>query len=275
MAPPRWGRLCAVDPVADGRRCADQGARRRHGDGAWSTGEGHEYVTLTDIARCRTLYGDMDFKVAGTEEFITAVQADFKIHGITIPMIEDIITRARDARLIILDKLQEAIDAPRELSATHPHVPHYDSSAKIGVIIGPVAKMIRIIEETKCTVDVEDDGSVFISSSNENARKAIAMIEGLTREAVIRSGLHRPRDATVDFGAFVEIMPGKEGLVRIGELADYRVPTVEDVVNVGDEIRGHGHRDRQPRPHQPLAPCHPPRAPLRRTSRRPVRFPRR
>jgi polyribonucleotide nucleotidyltransferase len=109
---------------------------------------------------------------------------------------------------------------------------------KIGVVIGPGGKMVRtIIEETKCTVDVEDDGSVFIGSSNEeNARKAIAMIEGLTREAVIGQIYTGRVTRTVDFGAFVEIMPGKEGLVRIGELADYRVPSVEDVVKVGDEI---------------------------------------
>ncbi len=111
--------------------------------------------------------------------------------------------------------------------------------AKIGVIIGPGGKMVRsIIEETKCTVDVEDDGSVYVGSSNEeNARKAIAIIEGLTREAVIGQIYTGRVTRTVDFGAFVEIMPGKEGLVRIGELADYRVPTVEDVVKVGDEIQ--------------------------------------
>ena len=110
---------------------------------------------------------------------------------------------------------------------------------KIGAVIGPGGKMVRsIIEETKCTVDVEDDGSVFVGSTNEeNARKAIAIIEGLTSEAVIGQIYTGRVTRTVDFGAFVEIMPGKEGLVRIGELADYRVPSVEDVVQVGDEIK--------------------------------------
>src|SRR5439155_15822407 len=109
---------------------------------------------------------------------------------------------------------------------------------KIGVVIGPGGKMVRsIIEETKCTVDVQDDGSIFVGSTNEeNARKAIAIIEGLTQEARIGQIYTGRVTRTVDFGAFVEIMPGKEGLVRIGELADYHVPSVEDVVQVGDEI---------------------------------------
>ena len=112
------------------------------------------------------------------------------------------------------------------------------SREKIGVVIGPGGKMVRsIIEETKCTVDVQDDGSIYVGSSNEEqARKAIAIIEGLTKEAVVGQTYTGRVTRTVDFGAFVEIMPGKEGLVRIGELADYRVPTVEDVVKVGDEV---------------------------------------
>jgi polyribonucleotide nucleotidyltransferase len=109
---------------------------------------------------------------------------------------------------------------------------------KIGVVIGPGGKMIRtIIEETKCSVDVEDDGSIFIGSTNEeNAQRAIAIIEGLTQDVVVGQTYTGRVTRTVDFGAFVEIMPGKEGLVRIGELADYRVGSVEEVVQVGDEI---------------------------------------
>jgi polyribonucleotide nucleotidyltransferase len=178
--------------------------------------------------------------VAGTTSGITAVQADFKIHGLTLPMIEEIVERARQGRLFILGKLAETIDAPRkELSRYAPRVYRLQiPREKIGVIIGPGGKMVRsIIEETKCTVDVEDDGSVYIGSMNEeNARKAIAIIEGLTQEAVVGQKYVGRVTRTVDFGAFVEIMPGKEGLVRIGELADYRVPSVEDVVSVGDEI---------------------------------------
>jgi polyribonucleotide nucleotidyltransferase len=204
------------------------------------TGDGDEYKILTDIAGLEDHLGDMDFKVAGTTTGITAVQADFKIHGLTIPMIEEIIERARQGRLFILDKLAEVIETPRkELSRYAPRVYRLQiPREKIGVIIGPGGKMVRsIIEETKCTVDVEDDGSVYVGSTNEeNARKAIAIIEGLTQEAVVGQKYTGRVTRTVDFGAFVEIMPGKEGLVRIGELADYRVPSVEDVVSVGDEI---------------------------------------
>jgi polyribonucleotide nucleotidyltransferase len=205
------------------------------------TGEDGEYRILTDIAGVEDFLGDMDFKVAGTAGGITAVQADFKIHGLTLQQVGEILERARTARLFILEKLHETIDAPRkELSRYAPRVYRIQiPREKIGVVIGPGGKMVRsIIEETKCTVDVEDDGSIFVGSTNEeNARKAIAIIEGLTREAVIGQIYTGRVTRTVDFGAFVEIMPGKEGLVRIGELADYRVPSVEDVVKVGDEIQ--------------------------------------
>ena len=141
----------------------------------------------------------------------------------------------------IIGKLEDAIDKPRtEMSRYAPRVYRLQIPvAKIGAIIGPGGKMVRsIIEETKCTVDVEDDGSVFVGSTNEeNAKRAIAIIQGLTAEAEIGKIYTGRVTRTVDFGAFVEIMPGKEGLVRIGELSDHRVPTVEDVVNVGDELK--------------------------------------
>ena len=204
--------------------------------------------------------GDMDFKVAGTRDGITAVQADFKIQRPHPRQVREIIARAREG----------PADHPRQARGGHRRAAHGDVAAthramyriqippaKIGAIIGPGGKMIRsIIEETKCTVDVEDDGSVFVGSSNEeNARKAIAIIEGLTQEAEIGQIYTGRVTRTVDFGAFVEIMPGKEGLVRIGELADHRVPTVEDVVNVGDELEVMVTGNRQHGPHQPLAPC--------------------
>ncbi len=204
------------------------------------TGEDGSYKILTDIAGTEDAFGDMDFKVAGTYEGITAMQADFKTKGLTLPMIEEILERARVARLFILGKLTETISAPRtEMSRYAPRMYRIQiPREKIGVVIGPGGKMVRsIIDETKCTVDVQDDGSIFIGSSNEeNARKAIAIIEGLTQEAQLGQIYTGRVTRTVDFGAFVEIMPGKEGLVRIGELADYHVPSVEDVVKVGDEI---------------------------------------
>jgi polyribonucleotide nucleotidyltransferase len=208
--------------------------------GLVTAAEGDGYKILTDIAGLEDALGDMDFKVAGTATGITAVQADFKVKGISVSMIDEIVEKARVARLFILGKLAEAIDTPRnELSRYAPRVIRLQiPREKIGAVIGPGGKMVRsIIEETKCTVDVEDDGSVYIgSTSEENARRAVAIIEGLTQEAVVGQRYTGRVTRTVDFGAFVEIMPGKEGLVRIGELADYRVPTVEDVVQVGDEI---------------------------------------
>ena len=204
------------------------------------TGEKGGYKILTDIAGLEDALGDMDFKVAGTERGITAIQADFKVKGVTIDIIREIISRAREARLIILGKLTETIGKPREeLSRYAPRMYRIQiPPSKIGAIIGPGGKTVRsIVEETKCTIDVQDDGTVIVGSMNEeNARKAIAIIEGLTQEAQIGQIYTGRVTRTVDFGAFVEIMPGKEGLVRIGELADYRVPTVEDVVKVGDEI---------------------------------------
>ena len=126
------------------------------------TGEGDEYKILTDIAGLEDHLGDMDFKVAGTTTGITAVQADFKTHGLTLPMVEEIVERARQGRMFILSKLSEAIDTPRnELSRYAPRVYRLQiPREKIGAVIGPGGKMVRsIIEETKCTVDVEDDGS--------------------------------------------------------------------------------------------------------------------
>jgi polyribonucleotide nucleotidyltransferase len=204
------------------------------------TGEGGEYKVLTDIAGLEDALGDMDFKVAGTTHGITAIQADFKIKGVSIDMIREFLSRAREARMIILGKLEETIAKPRtELSRYAPRVYKIQiPPSKIGTVIGPGGKTIRsIVDETKASVDVQDDGTVLIGSANEeNARKAIAIIEGLTQEAQIGQIYTGRVTRTVDFGAFVEIMPGKEGLVRIGELADYRVPSVEDVVKVGDEI---------------------------------------
>ncbi len=204
------------------------------------TGDDGEYRILTDIAGLEDALGDMDFKVAGTDAGITAVQADFKIKGLTLEMVDEIVDRARTARLSILETINETIATPRkELSRYAPRMYRIQIPRdKIGVVLGPGGKMVRsIIEETKCSVDVEDDGSIFIGSTNEeSAQKAIAIIEGLTAEAKIGQIYTGRVTRTVDFGAFVEIMPGKEGLVRIGELADYRVPTVEDVVKVGDEI---------------------------------------
>jgi polyribonucleotide nucleotidyltransferase len=204
------------------------------------TGEKGEFMVLTDIEGMEDFYGDMDFKVAGTRNGITAIQMDTKTHGLSFPVIEETIHNARDARLFILDNISKAIAASRtELS---PYAPRQYKitidQGKIGALIGPGGKTIRsIIEETKTTIDVDNDGTVIIGSPNdEGAKRAIEIIEGLTKDVEPGAIYTGKVTRLMTFGAFVEILPGKEGLVHISELADYRVPKVEDVVQVGDEI---------------------------------------
>ncbi len=203
-------------------------------------GEDGRYVILTDIAGIEDAMGDMDFKVAGTAAGITALQMDIKVKGITAEIMAEALAQAREARLEILAKMHEIIAESR--SELSPHAPRMYriqiAQEKIGAVIGPGGRMIRsIIDETKCSIDVEDDGTVFIgSSSEEMAQKAIQIIEGLTKDVEVGAIYTGKVTRLVDFGAFVEIMPGKEGLVRISELADYHVPSVEDVVRVGDEV---------------------------------------
>jgi polyribonucleotide nucleotidyltransferase len=204
------------------------------------TGEDNNYVILTDIEGIEDAYGDMDFKVAGTSQGITALQLDIKLKGISYEIVAGAIKQAREARTEILDKLRQAISASRpELSPYAPRMYKLTiDPSKIGTVIGPGGKTIRsIIEETKVTIDVENDGTVIIgSSSKEAADKAIEKIESLTREVEVGAIYTGKVTRLTNFGAFVEILPGKEGLVHISELADYRVAKVEDIVKVGDEI---------------------------------------
>jgi polyribonucleotide nucleotidyltransferase len=204
------------------------------------TGEGGKYAVLTDIAGLEDAYGDMDFKVAGTAEGITALQLDIKLKGISYGIMEEALGQAREARLEILAKMRETIRSNRtELS---PYAPRMYKvmvdPEKIGSIIGPGGRTIRsIIEKNDVTVDVSNDGMVRIGAQNEEAaQKTIKIIEGLTKEVEVGGTYTGKVTRIVNFGAFVEILPGKEGLVHISELADYRVPNVEDVVKVGDEI---------------------------------------
>jgi polyribonucleotide nucleotidyltransferase len=203
------------------------------------TGDG-KYAILSDIQGIEDALGDMDFKVAGTEKGITALQMDIKVRGITAQIMEDALAQAHAGRAWIMGKMMEAISTPRaELSAYAPRVTTIKINPdRIRDVIGPGGKMIRkIVEETKCTIDVNDDGTVVIGSvSSENAKKAIEWIERLTKDVEPGNIYTGKVTRIMAFGAFVEIMPGKEGLVHISELADYRVPRVEDVVNVGDEV---------------------------------------
>ncbi|MFN8622624.1 MAG: polyribonucleotide nucleotidyltransferase [Chloroflexota bacterium] len=201
--------------------------------------EGDRFAVLTDILGKEDAFGDMDFKVTGTADGITALQMDIKVRGINEAIIRQGLERARVARLFILDKMLAVVPETKEMSAYAPRIITIKiNPEKIRDIIGKGGAMIRKIqEETGTEINVEDDGSVEIAAVNgENSRKAIQWIESLTRDVEI-GGLYLGKVTRImGFGCFVEILPGKEGLVRIGELADYHVPTVEDVVSEGDEI---------------------------------------
>ncbi len=198
------------------------------------------FVTMTDIQGLEDHAGDMDFKVAGTRDGITAIQLDIKVKNIGFDVIEAALAQAKEARLFLLDRMQETIAAPRD--DLSEHAPRMTSIKipvdKIGAVIGPGGKTIRgIVEETGATVDVEDDGTIIIGSSDGDAsRRAIEIIEGLTKEAKVGEIYTGKVVRILDFGAFVEILPGKDGMVHISELADYHVPSVEDVVQLGEEI---------------------------------------
>ena len=203
-------------------------------------GKDENYVVLTDIVGMEDAYGDMDFKVAGTARGLTALQMDIKLRGIRHGILAEALGQAREARLEILEKMSSAINASRsELSPYAPRMYEIKiDPSKIGTVIGPGGRVIRsIIEETKTTIDIKNDGTVLVGSSTEEAaQKAIKIIQGLTRE-VEQGEIYTGKVTRLfNFGAMVEILPGKEGLVHISELADYHVPQVEDVVKVGDEV---------------------------------------
>jgi polyribonucleotide nucleotidyltransferase len=202
--------------------------------------EDGKFEVLTDILGKEDAFGDMDFKVTGTRDGITALQMDIKVRGINEEIIRTGLEKAHAARMTILDKMLEVLPAARtEMSDFAPRIVTIKiNPEKIRDIIGKGGATIRKIQEdTGTEINVEDDGTVEIAAiDGEKSKAAIAMIEGITREVEI-GGLYLGKVTRImGFGAFVEILPGKEGLVRIGELADYHVPTVEDVVSVGDEI---------------------------------------
>ena len=198
------------------------------------------FTVLTDLEGMEDFYGDMDFKVAGTTEGITAVQMDTKLKGLTMEIVKATLHQALEARMSILDVMDRTISTSRsEVSKYAPRMYRMTiNTEKIGAIIGPGGKTIRSIQEqTKTTIDVDNEGTVLIGSTDEsNAQQAITMIEGLTREIEVGSIYTGKVTRLLSFGAFVEILPGKEGMVHISELANYRVPTIEDEVKVGDEI---------------------------------------
>ena len=198
------------------------------------------YQLLTDIIGWEDAYCDMDCKIAGTEKGITGFQLDLKLKGIPHTLMSETIEKARVARLQILAEMAKTISAPRtELSKYAPRIEVLKiNPEKIGALIGPGGKNIkRLVEETGCEIDIEDDGTVNIFSvSAEGMKMAKETIEGMSAEAEIGK-IYRGKVVTVkEFGAFVEFLPGKDGLVHISELANFRVKKTEDIVKVGDDI---------------------------------------
>jgi polyribonucleotide nucleotidyltransferase len=198
------------------------------------------YTTLTDIIGSEDHFGDMDFKLCGTRDGITGFQLDLKLPGIPLKIMAEAIHEAREARMKILDVMAAAISRPRkELSQYAPRIEtvkiHPD---KIGLLIGPGGKTIKgIVAETGAEINIDDDGSVHIYSANRDSlNRAKEIITGMTREIEVGETYHGRVVSIKDFGAFVEVLPGKDGLVHISELADFRVKSVEDVVKVGDMV---------------------------------------
>ena len=203
--------------------------------------EGEKYRILTDILGAEDHYGDMDFKVAGTRSGLTAIQMDLKIPGLTLDIIREILTQSAPARMQILDATEATIPAPRaELSTYAPRIiAMMIDKEKIRDVIGPGGKVIRgIIDETGAVIDIEDDGSVRIfSTDGEAGLKAKAMVEALVEEPEVGKIYNGVVKRIVDFGAFVEILPGKDGLLHISEIDINRIESVHDVFKEGDEIQ--------------------------------------
>jgi polyribonucleotide nucleotidyltransferase len=201
--------------------------------------DGERYVTLSDINGTEDHLGDMDFKICGTSEGITSFQMDIKLRGITAEMMQGALRQAREGRLHILGKMQEALPGPRELSKLAPAIiQRRIPPDKIKELIGPGGKVIRGIQEnTGANIDVDDTGMVTISAPHRgNAVMALKMVNELFAEAEVGKVYKGKVKGIATFGAFVEILPGKEGLVHISELAPQRVEKVEDVLAMGDEL---------------------------------------
>jgi len=202
--------------------------------------EGEEVRILTDIQGIEDFLGDMDFKVAGTDTGITALQMDMKITGLALDVVADAIRQALPGRLHILEKMTAVLDKPRsEMSGFAPRLfTHKIDPDQIGMVIGPGGKTIKgITEKTGAKVDIEDDGTVTVSALDaEAATAAIGIIKGMTRKIAEGEVYFGRVTRIIPIGAFVEILPGKEGMIHISQLADYRVGKVEDEVAIGDEV---------------------------------------
>ncbi len=201
------------------------------------------FVTLTDILGAEDAFGDMDFKCAGTKDFVTALQLDTKLDGIPSKVLAGALSQAKDARLTILEVMAEAIDSPDEMSPYAPRVTTIKVPIdKIGEVIGPKGKVINAItEETGAQISIEDDGTVFVGATDgPSAQAAIDKINAIANPQLPTVGERFLGTVvkTTDFGAFVSLLPGRDGLVHISKLGrGKRIAKVEDVVNVGDKLR--------------------------------------
>lgn len=203
--------------------------------------EGDKHVVLTDAAYAEDAFGDMDYKVTGTTEGITAIQLDMKVDGLSLDIMKEALTKAREARLFILDKMHAVIAEPRkELSPFAPRVEIIKiNPSKIGAVIGPGGKVINeIIDETGVSIDIDDDGSVFVTSDDaQGMQKAVAWVKRLAHEVKVGDVYEGEVKRVMNFGAFVELVPGQEGMIHISELADYHVDKIDKEIKVGDKVK--------------------------------------
>lgn len=206
----------------------------------WNDQTMTRHTLLTDIIGSEDHFGDMDFKLCGTDTGVTGFQLDLKLPGIPLDLMEEAVYRTRDARFKVLEVMRSALGEPRKQLS--PYAPRIETikinPEKIGLIIGPGGKTIKgIVAETGAEINIEDDGSVHIYSSNGEAlERAKQIIQGMTKEITVGETYQGTVVSTKEFGAFVEVLPGKDGLCHISELADFRVNRTEDVVKVGDAV---------------------------------------
>jgi polyribonucleotide nucleotidyltransferase len=202
--------------------------------------EGDRFGILTDIMGTEDHYGDMDFKVAGTEKGVSALQMDIKIAGVSVEIMRSALEKAREARMVVLGKMREVLDKAR--SEISPYAPRFITikikTDKIREIIGPGGKVIRgIQEQTGTKIDVEDDGRVTVFSPDaESVQRAVGIIQDICREVELDRIYMGKVKKIVDFGAFVEVIPNTEGLLHISQIAESRIRTVQDVLAEGDEV---------------------------------------
>ena len=239
----------------DGRRRADPQAGGRASPWAWSR-KGSATSILSDILGSEDALGDMDFKVTGTGDGVTALQMDIKITGITPAIMREALAQARAGRLHILGKMREALPAPRE--EISPRAPRIMSVRipvdKIGTVIGPGGKQIRELEALGCTVEVAEDGLIKIYSEDAAVAKEVARrIEEMTATAEIGMEYDGKVAKVTDFGAFITLFPGTDGLLHISQIAEERVERVEDHLKEGDTHPRQGQHHRRPRQDRPGA----------------------